>query len=76
MWFKNNSYYLESSYNPEDKMEAFKKVNEKGKFPLGLIFYNPQRTIIEEEISAYKDNKEPLYKRRPDLNKIHALIEK
>ena len=76
MWFKKNTYYLEDTYNPQDKFEAFKKVNEKGKLPLGVIFSNPNREVIEEQISTYKENKNPLYMRRPDLNHLQNLLDK
>lgn len=75
MWFKKHSYYLEEGYNPEDKIEAFKKANEKEKFPLGIIFTNPSKGILEEEISEYEISKQPLYKRRPKIEKLQQLLE-
>ena len=76
MWFKKHSYYLDSSYNPENRIEAFKKATETEKFPLGIIYSNPSRIILDENISAYKENKKPLYQRQPDLQKLQRELEK
>jgi len=75
MWFKKNSYYLNDDYNPEDKFDAFRKVNEE-KFPLGVIYKNSKRKILEESIPVYETNKEPLYKRTVDLRKLQKIVNK
>ncbi len=36
-WFKDNSYYLNENYNPQDRVEAFKCSIEE-KFALGVIY--------------------------------------
>jgi 2-oxoglutarate ferredoxin oxidoreductase subunit beta len=72
-WFKQNTYYLEDSYNPSDRGEAFKRAIETEKLPLGIFYVNPKPSF-EESISAYRVNKEPLYKREPDMEKLGQLI--
>ena len=74
MWFKKNSYYLDENYNPEDKFGAFKKANDM-KFPLGIIFKNPKRILLEEKHSVYENNDEPLYARKVDLKKLQYILD-
>ncbi len=73
-WFKDNTYYLEDSYDPHDKMEAFKRALEEEKLPLG-IFYVEERKTFEENNMAYEEDKTPLYKRNVDLKKLSNLID-
>jgi len=52
MWFKENTYYLEESYNPNDRIEAFKRaietVEDGKKLPLGIFYINENKTVFEE----------------------------
>ncbi|HEU25054.1 MAG: 2-oxoacid ferredoxin oxidoreductase [Mesoaciditoga sp.] len=73
-WFKDNTYYLEDSYDPHDKVEAFKRALEEDKLPLG-IFYVEERKTFEENNMAYAEDKTPLYKRNVDLKKLSSLID-
>ncbi len=76
MWFKKNSYYLEDNHNSNDKFEALHVVLDAEKFALGIIYSNPSRTILEENVSAYKTKEAPLYKRKPDLERLQKELEK
>lgn len=73
-WFKDNTYYLDDSYDPHDRMEAFKKAIDTSSFALGVIYVNPKPTF-EEKLSVYSESQEPLFKRKRDLNKIVQIIE-
>jgi len=73
-WFKENTYYLESSHDPSDRTEAFKRATEEGKLPLGL-FYLHEKPTFEEGLIVYRESKEPLYKREPDLKRLLDLME-
>ena len=73
-WFKEHTYYLEESYSPYDRMEAFKRAAEKEKLPLGVFYVNP-KPAFEEELSVYRESREPLYRRSPDLKRLSALID-
>jgi 2-oxoglutarate ferredoxin oxidoreductase subunit beta len=73
-WFKENTYYLEDSYDPKKKVEAFKRANEKGKIPLG-IFYTTSKYTFEEHLPVYKTNKDPLYMRKRKLDKLKELLD-
>jgi 2-oxoglutarate ferredoxin oxidoreductase subunit beta len=75
-WFKEHTYYLEDSYDPCDRNQAFSKVMETEKLPLGIFYVNPQRVSFEENISTYRRDKRPLYERELDIKKLRTLIEK
>ena len=72
-WFKENTYYLEASHDPYDRMEAFRRASEVEKLPLGIFYLNP-RPAFDEKLSVYQESKAPLYKRSPDLKKLSELI--
>lgn len=75
-WFKNNTYYLEDSYDPHDRMKAFQRAIEKEKLPLGIFYINSTKSTFEENVGVYRQNKEPLYKRELDrTKKSQELIE-
>jgi 2-oxoglutarate ferredoxin oxidoreductase subunit beta len=71
-WFKENTYYLEESHDPYNRMEAFKRGTEKGKLPLGIFYINPNKTTFEENFDAY--NKDPLFKREVKFDQLAKLI--
>ncbi len=66
-WFKENTYYIDDSYNPTDRAAAFAKSIETEKFPLGVIYMNPDKTAFEDTLAVYRENKEPLFNRRADV---------
>ena len=78
-WFKENSYYLEDSYEPYDKVEAFKRAIEgtqnHEKFPLGIFYVKEGVKTFEENISVYEADDSPLFTRKVDKNKLKALID-
>lgn len=53
-WFKENTYYLDETYNPLDKINAFAKSLETNKLPLGIFYINENKTVFEET-DANKD---------------------
>jgi 2-oxoglutarate/2-oxoacid ferredoxin oxidoreductase subunit beta len=54
-WFKERVYYLDSSYNPEDRTAAFAKALEFGdRIPLGVL-YRHDRPLLHETFPALKD---------------------
>jgi 2-oxoglutarate ferredoxin oxidoreductase subunit beta len=73
-WFKTNTVYLEESHNPHDRIEAFRRATEGEKLSLGIFYVHPKPTF-EEELTVYRENREPLYLRRPDLTKVVNLID-
>lgn len=63
MWFKQNTYYLEDSYDPHDRVTAFKRATEDEKLGLGIFYINPRRQVFEEHLGVYAYNKEPVWRR-------------
>lgn len=62
-WFKNNTYYLEGTYDPKDRVEAFKRAIETDRLALGIFYINENKKTFEENLIAYKIDKTPLSKR-------------
>ena len=73
-WFKERTYYLEDSYDPHNKNEAFKKATEKDKLPLGIFYINPDKKTFEESLNVYLDSSVPVIERERDLNKLRKLL--
>ncbi|MEO0128107.1 MAG: thiamine pyrophosphate-dependent enzyme [candidate division WOR-3 bacterium] len=59
-WFKEHTYYLDDSYNPLDRYEAFKKACEEDPMPLGIIYKNPNRKAFEDNLNVYREDKIPI----------------
>ena len=75
-WFKENTYYLEDTYDPHNRIEAFKRALETERLPLGIFYVNPNKKTFEENLHVYRENKEPLYKRdRDTVKKINDIVE-
>jgi len=75
-WFQKNCYYLEDSYQPKDRTEAFRRATETEKLPLGIFYVNNDKTTFEENTGAYHDDSTALYQRELDTARLSELIEK
>ena len=73
-WFKEHTYYLEDSYDPYDRNDAFKRAAETDKLPLGIFYINQNKKTFEQNINIYQDQAAPVIERAPELEKIKALI--
>ncbi len=73
-WFKDNTYYLEDSFDYHDRNLAFNKATETDKLPLGVFYINPDRTSFEENIGIYEQDNTPLFERDVDYIKLESLI--
>jgi len=72
-WFNKRVYKLDDSYDPEDRVGAFRASLEWGdKIPTG-IFYRNKRELITDRIPALR--KGPLIRREFDQSKTLALID-
>lgn len=73
MWYRERVYYLDESYDPSDKVEAFEKAHEWGdKIPLG-VFYEERRPTAEELERALERG--PLVKQPIEPPHFDALLE-
>ena len=70
-WFKENVFYVDETYDPTDKVSAFKMLVNEGKMPLG-VFYREDRATLEE--LANKDAT-PVVKQslNGDLNRFASI---
>ncbi len=75
-WFKDNTYYLDDSYDPHNRNEAFKKAIETDKLPLGIFYINSDKKTFEENVNACRNSDKPLYTYEPDIEKLSGLIER
>ncbi|MEZ0344904.1 MAG: 2-oxoacid:ferredoxin oxidoreductase subunit beta [Caldimicrobium sp.] len=72
-WYNERIYFLDSSYNPTNKVLAFEKGSEWGeKIPLGVL-YKKERPTFEERIPILK--KGPLFELPYNPQKVRSLIE-
>lgn len=65
-WFRENSYYLEETHNPEDRVEAFKRATEKDTLPLGIFYKIEGRRTFEENLGVYANDDTPVHMRPLD----------
>lgn len=75
-WFKENTYYLETAYDPKDRAAAFKRSIEKEKLPLGVFYRNDTRKSFEENLAVYSNSKTPLHSRQRDLKEVDTLMKR
>ncbi|HRC98772.1 MAG TPA: thiamine pyrophosphate-dependent enzyme [Deltaproteobacteria bacterium] len=74
-WFKENTYYLDDTYDPSDREAAFRKATEPGRFPLGVIYLNRNKSVFEETLIAYRHDDRPLYQRTVDMGVLKDLVD-
>lgn len=74
-WFKENTYYLEDSYNPNDRIKAFERAIETEKLPLGVFYMNPDKVIFEEaKQNINKANLDVFERRKNRGQKLTEII--
>lgn len=73
-WYRQRVYHIESDYNPEDKLGAFKKSLEwDDKIPIGIIYKNNRQTL-EDKIPVIKNS--TLVKQQNILVNIENILRK
>ncbi|HHY77927.1 MAG TPA: 2-oxoacid:ferredoxin oxidoreductase subunit beta [Clostridiales bacterium] len=73
-WYKDRIYYLDDSYDPYNKEEAFKKALEWGDaIPIGIIYRSNKPSFIDR-FNHLKDA-EPLVKRKWSPMNAKAIME-
>ncbi len=73
-WFRDNTYYLDDSYDPTNRNEAFKTTTSEGKFALGVLYVNEGRKPFEDNLPAYTRSDKPLFARERNLGALSKLI--
>ena len=74
-WFKENTYYLEGSHDPTNRVEAFRRAIEGDRLPLGVFYVNPNKATFGDNVGLYREDPTPLYGRELDRGKLNALID-
>lgn len=74
-WFKENTYYIDENYKPDNRQEAFALAIKTDKLPLGIFYKDSSRVIFENNDKNFAKTKEPLYIKslKPDF---HSKLEK
>ncbi len=72
-WFRDNSYYLDESYNPRDRVKAFEKAIDPAGLALGILYIN-EKPSFEENLSVYATNREPVYRRKRSIETLRQVI--
>jgi len=65
-WFKDETKWLDDSWDSSDRAKSFAKALEEEPFPLGVIYESNHRPTFEDELPVYRDDKTALIDR--DLN--------
>jgi 2-oxoglutarate ferredoxin oxidoreductase subunit beta len=74
-WYKDTTYWLDEAHDPKDREAAMKLALKTDKFPLGIFYRHGDNPVFEETLVAYTSNKDPLYKRSVDRDKLSILLE-
>ena len=73
-WFKENTYWLDG-HDPSDFSKALSLALSEAPFPLGVLFRGEERTTFEGSLAAYKNDKEPLFRRAAPRETVKKLID-
>jgi 2-oxoglutarate ferredoxin oxidoreductase subunit beta len=74
-WYRENTFWLDGSYDPLDRDAAMRLALKSDAFSLGVIYTAPPSPAFEEQLVAYRDNKDPLHARIPDYKKLQELLD-
>ncbi|MFA6988717.1 MAG: thiamine pyrophosphate-dependent enzyme [Candidatus Gastranaerophilaceae bacterium] len=75
-WFKDNTYYLEETHIPSNRVKAFEKAIETEKFPLGIFYINSDKVVFEETKMNIQKSRLNIFERRKNRkNKVENIIE-
>ena len=72
-WFKENTYYVDTEHDAQNRSLAFDAAISGDKIPLGII-YRKERPTYEEQLDVYKEDKRPLYMRTGSGDKLYKRI--
>jgi 2-oxoglutarate ferredoxin oxidoreductase subunit beta len=75
-WFKENTYYLDDSHDPSNRISAFQRAVEKKRLPLGIFYRKADRSTFEENVGIYSKDRMALSMRESErIEKLNDLIE-
>ncbi len=68
-WFQERTYYLEETFDPFDRKQAFHRSLEQDSLPMGIFYINPDKSSFGENVGIYRQDSTPLVFRDEDRNK-------
>lgn len=74
-WFRENTYWLDDTHNPNNRSEAFAKATEEMPFPLGVFYTSPPKPSFEQAMAAYATDKMPIVRRHIDRQKLAMVMQ-
>ncbi|MBN1128821.1 MAG: hypothetical protein JXA71_07535 [Chitinispirillaceae bacterium] len=74
-WYKDHTVWLDGSHDPKNREAAMKLALQTDPFLLGILFTNSGNPVFEETLAAYRNNREPLFKRTVDYEGLGRLLE-
>jgi 2-oxoglutarate ferredoxin oxidoreductase subunit beta len=75
-WYKDSTYYIDDSHDPQDRLKAFDLAIKNDKYPLGVFYINEKKQPFPEALKAYQKSPAPLYTRQLDRDALYSMIEK
>jgi len=73
-WFRDNTHYLDESYDRRDFQAAMQKALNLDNYPLGILYQDTTRKSFEDQLHVYQDKKTPIIHRQRDLSRVQALL--
>jgi 2-oxoglutarate ferredoxin oxidoreductase subunit beta len=75
-WFRDRTYFLDDSHDTHNRMQAFERAIETGRFPLGIFYQQTGKPVFEDQLAAYQQDKAPLFQRKPNLEAVNRIVDK
>jgi 2-oxoglutarate ferredoxin oxidoreductase subunit beta len=72
-WYQDNSYYLDSSYDPTDRMAAIERAFDTKRYALGIL-YRTDRPVFEDQMTAYATDSRPLWEHSLNQQKLNQAL--
>lgn len=72
-WYKEHTFYLDTDFDPSDRINAFKTAIDQETLALGVI-YKHEKKSFHEQIPVYKKDETPVMQRKYDPSKFTELI--
>jgi len=73
-WYKNNTYYLDESYDKSNVENALMTAIKTEKHALGILYQKEGKPSFEELSNVYEKDNTPVIERKRDINKVNDLI--
>lgn len=73
-WFRDNTYYLDETYDRKNFQAAMDKAMQLDKYALGVLYQDTTRKSFEEQLHVYEKDPTPVIKRTRNLSQVEALF--